>query len=198
MPDDLDEQKRLVARCVAGDGEAWRLFSARYAPVAGGAAHRVFSARRGRPPHPEEVQEVVQEVLVRLSRDGARLLARYDWRRPLEAYVLTAAAVCAVDRMRTAAARGPAGLRVDLLAAEGEVPARERDPQELAAGRELAREMERVVEALPSRDRLVVRMRFWDGAPSEAIAQALGTTPAYVRVILQRALEKLRESLSRA
>jgi RNA polymerase sigma-70 factor (ECF subfamily) len=48
------------------------------------------------------------------------------------------------------------------------------------------------LEALPERERTVLLLTFYDDMPAEALARELDLSPANVRVIRHRGLERLR------
>jgi RNA polymerase sigma factor for flagellar operon FliA len=52
------------------------------------------------------------------------------------------------------------------------------------------------VEELPERERQIVRMRYFQGMPSKAIAQALGLSEARISQLHARATNRLRELLA--
>ncbi len=85
-------------------------------------------------------------------------------------------------------------LVADPATADDGVMAEERDAERKAIGDAL----QRAVESLPPEDRVVVRMRFWEGVSVADIARALDVPqkPLYRR--LERALVALRRALERS
>lgn len=71
-------------------------------------------------------------------------------------------------------------------------------PLDLAAGAEEAAEpldterLQKCLERLPERERAVLVMTFYDDRPADAVGKDLGLSPANVRVIRHRGLERLR------
>lgn len=190
----MDDELTLVARCLAWDERAWREFANRYGRFAAARAARVLAVRLGRA-DPTLVQEAVQETFLRLAAGRGRLLARFAWRSKLSTYVSAVAGFAALDLVRKSARSGLLEERIDLTGFEGEAR-RETDPLRMLLDREASARMEKALADLSLRDRLVVRMRFWDGAEAGVIARVLELDPAYVRVLLGRALEKLKKNLS--
>ena len=62
--------------------------------------------------------------------------------------------------------------------------------------REILRQLDRAVSALPPRQRQVVTMRDVCGMPAEEVCAAQEISPANQRVLLHRALTVLREALA--
>ncbi len=185
------DERDLVARCLARDERAWGELARRYGRLAASRAAGILSAKLGRA-DPDAVQEAVQETFLRLAAGQGRLLARFAWRSKLSTYVAAVAGFATLDIVRKTA-RAEAGEGRFRLAGLREESGPEADPASVLLGREAVDRLERSLAGLPARDRLVVRMRFWDGAETGAIARVLDLDPAYVRVVLARALEKTRK-----
>ncbi len=198
MPDDVsrDSDRDLVARCVAGDSLAWSGFVGRFGGAVASRIAHVYRTRVGRPATDDEIQEVSQVVFTSLFRHQARALRGFQWKCSLATYIGVVASTAALWRIRDEArkrTRHAVPLRLEALS---EFPADGApSPGEEVLQIESAREIHEAVQGLPRRDQLVVMMYFWEGVPPSRIARTLGTTPAYVWVILKRALEKLRKKL---
>jgi len=118
-----------------GDKQAWDRFVKRYARV-------VFAAvqnRLGRSARPDEVDDAVPEVFLRLCKADFRLLRGYDPARPaLTTWLTVVASSTVIDHMRR---RKPADLDLDAvpedrLAVEPRLPARIRIPAGLLSPRQ--------------------------------------------------------------
>lgn len=68
-------------------------------------------------------------------------------------------------------------------------------PETVVLSREVLRQLDRALSALPSRQRTVVTMRDIYGMPPEAVCAALDISPANQRVLLHRARAVLRAAL---
>lgn len=196
-PDDRRGSERaLVERCIAGEEDAWREIVSAYGPGAKLKIVQVYLHRTGRPPGPQEQHEILQDLFVRLAKNGAASLRRFQWRCALATYLSAVAGTCALERIRQdARARGRDERRVELEAAGEELTAEERRPIERLEASELRRRLSVALRALPPRERLAIRMYFWEGMPPAQVANALRTTPGYVWVILRRSLRALREGM---
>lgn len=88
---DQEDPTRFLARLTAGDENAWDLFSERYSALVYSVAAGVFTSQKTRP-HPEDIEEAVQNTYLRLIKDDFRLLKTYD---PTRASLTTWLAVVA-------------------------------------------------------------------------------------------------------
>ena len=191
-----EDEKTLVTACLEGRPGAWERLTARCAPAIAAKAAGVYRRRTGRPVSQAEIDDVSQEVFLQLSRDGAKALRDFRWECSLITYILAIATRCIYARL--ARERGPAlapRRRLDLDAVAEEAPSRQAGPKEAALTREEADRVRQIVETLPPRDRLALKMYFWGGASPSRIAPVLGTTPTYVCVVIRRAIEKIKKNM---
>ncbi len=158
-----------------GDKRAWDRFVSRYARV-------IFAAvqhRLGRWAPPEEVDDVAQEVFLRLCKADYRLLRAYDpARAALSTWLTVIATSAAIDHLRR---RKPSELALDAvpedsLAEEPRLPAAVRIPAGLLSPRQAL-----VLELLYRRDLEV--------ADAAAI---MGVDRQTVRSMHHKALARLR------
>lgn len=174
-----EESLDLEALC-RGDKRAWDRFVRRYARV-------VFTAvqnRLGRRAGPDEVDDVAQDVFLRLCQRDYRLLRAYDpGRAALTTWLTVVASSTAIDHLRR---RRPAEIDIDAvpedrLAVAPRLPARVRIPDGLLSPRQAL-----VLELLYRRDLEV--------ADAAAI---MGVDPQTVRSMHHKALTKLRRHFRR-
>ena len=142
-------------------------------------------------------------------------LARFEGRSSLRTWIFT----ILVNRARTRGAREARTIPQQPLAAQSEQgvddwfaglggePARtwssidltsrwDTAPERVVLSREILRQLDRAVSALPPRQRQVVTMRDVCGMPAEEVCAAQEISPANQRVLLHRALPVLREALA--
>lgn len=185
-----------MAAAIRGDEAAWREIAARYAAAISAKISQVYLRRIGRNAAEAESQEIAQDVFVRLAKNGAQSLRNFQWRCSLATYFSAVAGTAALDRIRMdAASRARDGGRVGLEIAGEDSPLPAQGPAELALAAESVGRLREVLKDLPQRDRLVLRMYYWEGMPPAAIAKGLGTTPDYVWVLLKRAHDKIRQKM---
>ncbi len=163
-----------------GDRQAWDDFVRRYARV-------IFAAvqnRLGRAARPADVDDVAQEVFLRLCKADYRLLRSYDpARAALTTWLTVIASSTAIDHLRR---RKPPELALDVvpedsLAVQPRLPARVRIPSGLLSPRQAL-----VLELLYRRDLEVADA-----------AEIMGVDRQTVRSMHHKALVKLRTHFRR-
>lgn len=181
------EAGELIRRCLAGDRRAMDSFVGQFAEVIHQAVRAtLWAADRTLA---QEAEDIAEEVLVGLLKDGCRALRAYDPGRDLRAWVYTVARGRCIDEVRRLMRRRrmrPMG---------EEVEARLEAPSEATADPELAARVQAAIDELPDRQRLAVRMFFFDGRKYKEIAQAVGITVSEVASYIHRAKEKLAQAL---
>ena len=172
----------LAARCAAREEAAWLELLRRAGPAAEGALRRAF-ARTGIPgPNREAAEAMGDWASMLLERDGA-LLRAYRPPVPLAAYLAVIARTVAFRILRK---RHP-GLSLE---AAGPLPSPEApelpgSPEGLAAA----------LPVLPERDRLLLRLLYWEGLSYAQVAGILGISPASMGPLVTRAREALRKTM---
>jgi len=171
-PQDRDD----LARLVDGDKAAWDRFVARYAGVVFAAVQRrLVPAGRA-----EEVEDVVQDVFVRLCARGFRLLRTYDPARARMSTWLSVVAIStAIDHLRRR--RGFNQPLDTVPETDLAVPAKE--PAERIA----------IPDGLLSpRQAVILEMLYQREMDVAEVAQALDINPQTVRSMHHKALTRLR------
>jgi len=175
----------LLCRCLQGDADARNLFVDRYAPVIHGAVRRLV---RGRAPDDASVghEDVVQEVFLRLFRDGSRVLRTYD---PKKASLVTWLTIVArnitLDVLRKK--------RLSTVTFDPTVhsPAtRDTRPPD--------RELTVPQDLLPTRQRLVLKLLYDEQLEVPEVARILGVQEQTVRSARHKAISSLRAFFQRS
>jgi RNA polymerase sigma-70 factor (ECF subfamily) len=138
-----------------------------------------------------DADEVAQTVFWKLYTS----LERYDpGRGALRTWVYTLALNAARDFARARRRRG-AHRTLSLVR---DVPSKRPGPPEAAACKELAAQVGRIVEELPSQQRHILVLHATEGLGPSQIAEVLATTPGNVRVQLCAARKKIAARLAPA
>ena len=199
MPDERAEEAALVTLLRQGDAAAFRAFVDRFHhPML-----RLARAMAG-----SGAEDVVQETWTAVI-DG---IDRFEHRSSLRTWVFR----ILTNRASTAAKRSRrlelAGSLAEELAADdpavdphrftrignwARAPAswNERTPEEILARAETGAAITRLLEALPTAQRVVVTLRDVDGLDSREVCEILGISEANQRVLLHRGRSKLRSAL---
>ncbi len=171
-----------MAAVCAGDPEAVR-------DLMGSYRDRVFHFLNRWLRDPEEARDVTQEVFFRVWQKAGQ----YDDRYPLTPWIYRIASNLCTDYYRRKNFRVHAN-RVD-WEEDHATPAREHSPEEVALHRELRQRLEEVIDALPYRQRQVLRLRLLDQYQLREIAEAEGISVGTVKSTLHSGLCRVRESL---
>ena len=183
VPIDRAEPAALVARAVRGDRDAFaELFAAHAEPV-GRLCRRMLGSD-------EEAKDARSEVFLRASE----ALGGYDAQRPFRSWLFAIAAHHCVDRLRRRAVEGRLFEPGEL--SEETLPSAAPSPLATALARERQGELLAALDALPSRHRAPLVMRYFAELSYEAIAELLGVRARDVGVLLFRAKLRLREALA--
>jgi RNA polymerase sigma-70 factor (ECF subfamily) len=181
-----EEDLALVRRCLLEEGQegpgAWEELLARVRPPLAGALRRVL-ARCGLPSGSQEVEEVLQDLFVRLLGEDRAVLRRYQGRASLEGYLKVIALRLVLARKR------------DARPLPGMIPSAEgMDPAQAAEARETLGILRTEVAGLQARDRLALALQV-EGASLREVGRSLGLSEDAAAQLLSRARGKLRERL---
>jgi RNA polymerase sigma factor (sigma-70 family) len=167
--------------CLAGDARAWQAFVVRFAPVILAAVNRGMA---GRSAEGVTVDDVVQDVFVRLVQDDFRSLRAFDpTRAALTTWLTVIAFRLAIDACRRRR------LPIQGIAEWRELPA----PEAAVSARDAP-----ALDILPPRQQLVLRLLFDRGLSVEEAAAVLAIEPQTVRSLKSKAINRLRQHLSDA
>jgi RNA polymerase sigma-70 factor (ECF subfamily) len=175
-------EAELVARAVAGDGEAQSALLTLIRP----GVVRYCRARLGRV---GGVYGMADDVAQETCLAVLSALPRFrDQGRPFSAFVFGIAAHKVADAQR-AAVRGRAVTAVDTLP---DRPDPSPGPEQQALASDLARRLSTLLGHLSDNQRELVVLRVAVGLTAEEVGDVLGMTAAAVRVAQSRALQRLR------
>ncbi len=147
---------------------------------------RVGSAERGQLSADDVAQEVCLAVMTALPR-------YQDQGRPFMAFVYGIAAHKVADAHRSAARN-----RAEPVADVPEVMALDGSPEDFALNSESSREMKKLLQVLPEKQREILILRLVMGLSAEETAAAVGSTAGAIRVAQHRAIARLKKEVTRA
>ncbi len=181
MSDDASDAS-LLARAAAGEAAAFDLLVGRWNNRLFRLALRFF--RR-----PEDAEEIVQEVFMKVHRTAAG----YRSEAPFEHWLLRIATHACVDRLRDRRRR-PESVLADVTPDAGSwldaaLTGAALEAQQAEAARTLAAEL---LATLPPKDRMVLVLLDLEGLSAREVAAATGSTRAAVKVRAFRARRALR------
>lgn len=183
-----DEDLALVQRCTTGEPGAWRQFVDRFQPTVRALGRRYLKLH-GYLPDSGEIDDIVQDVFLAVTRRDYRLLVNYDPTYTFKTYlgVITRTEVHRYLRKK----RPLLGEIKDLEAAMEQGP----DVAEQAEAAEETEVLQRALETLPPRDAEIIRLRFLRELDYKTIATRLDIPEASVGQTLYRAKRRLLDKL---
>jgi len=199
-PDDTSDDVALIARCADGDDPAWSEFLRRYGNFVDFMVRRALSSQAGRIPGPDEVADVRDEVLAWLVENDGRVLRTYRGESRLTSWI----GVVIGRRARRIARRG-AGLDAKTVSLDALTPeatshlAFDARSEDAAGSRQAALgRLGAALEAIPERDRLLLKGAFYEKRSYTELAEELGVRPDSIGQLLYRAKQRLKKQLGDA
>jgi RNA polymerase sigma-70 factor, ECF subfamily len=179
----LERERGLRERLAAGDERALAELIDVMAPWLLGIAERMLG-------DPVEAEDIVQEAFVRLWRHDRSVL---DTDGHLVPWLLRVTRTRAIDRLRTRARHA----RLEpMLHEPGEASHAPEEPNEAAMpGWHVHRTVHTALEALPTEQRTVLMLSYFDGLSQSEVAERLAIPLGTVKTRSRRALARLREVL---
>ncbi|MGH7162318.1 MAG: RNA polymerase sigma factor [Planctomycetota bacterium] len=182
------DDRTLVDRCISAEPGAWRLFVDRFAPLVRALARRYLTLH-GHFPDDSDLDDVVQDVFLAVTRKDFRLLRDYD---PTYAFTTYLAVITRTEVHRGLRRRRPA------LGAPEELEGASPPAEAASAAAERSEEHDALTAALgalPPRDAEILKLRFLREMDYKAIAAVLRIPESSVGQTLFRAKQKLLERL---
>jgi RNA polymerase sigma-70 factor (ECF subfamily) len=183
------DERELVDRCIRGEAGAWELLVDRFGPAVYDAARftlrRVLGAAQD-----EDVENVYQAVLLALCDKNAHRLRIFQGRSSLKTWITSVTARFSLNYIRTEKRKGSlkyaaldesAGDLPDRGLLEGEPEDRER--------------LHAALEKIPSREKLLLKLFYFDGLSYRSIAEVLKMPINSISPLLLRAKESLKKQL---
>jgi len=177
----ITEPKDLIVRARAGDTQAWGDLYREYAPA-------IFRFCRRAMPTREDAEDATMEIFMKLREK----LAQYDPSRSFSAWLYKVAANHCWDLLRRKKARHDK----DMEDVE-DLPLETTEPNQLERLIEerSGEEVRKALNALGTRARMALVMRYYSDMSYDEIADALGVRRPFVGVVLLRARHELRQAL---
>ncbi len=131
----------------------------------------------------EEAQDATQEVLVKVWQRSSEL----SHVKSIEAYAMTMVKNYCYDRLKSKQASN--------LSIEYSIHDRSQDQSAAFEAKDRLSFVEKIVNHLPDKQKLIWQLRDVEGATFEEIAEVVQMEPTAIRVNLSRARKRIKESL---
>jgi RNA polymerase sigma-70 factor (ECF subfamily) len=181
------EETEVLRRCLRGDEKAYRELVERY-------QRQVYSLALRMVRQAEDAEDLTQETFVRMFK----ALDRYDPTRPFGAWLFTIASRLCIDHLRRRRMKPISIVRWDPSSEEERVIEAEDPglkPDEVTEHGEEARNMQRLIDALPPHYRIVVILRHQQDLSYEEISEALHLPLGTVKARIHRARSLLKRRI---
>jgi len=180
------DEKQLIDRCIRGEAEAWELLVKEYGTSVHDAARftlkRVLGSARD-----EDIENVYQGVLLGLCDREAHRLKLFQGRSSFRTWVTSVTVRFSLNYVRTEKRKG--SLRTLALDESAATLTDEALLPEDAEGKE---RLYRALEKIPSREKLILKLFYFDGLSYRMIAELLKIPVNSVSPLLIRAKDSLR------
>lgn len=184
------EERELIARCIRGEARAWERLVEDYGSAIYDAARftlrRVLGSAKD-----EDAENVFQGVLLALCDKDAHRLKLFQGRSSFRTWLTSVSSRFALNYIRGEKRKG--SLKYAALdEGAGEVPDRDLEPEDAEARERLHRALDRI----PAREKLILKLFYFDGLSYKSIAALLRIPVNSVSPLLIRAKESLKREVS--
>ncbi|MGH2596350.1 MAG: RNA polymerase sigma factor, partial [Actinomycetota bacterium] len=182
---DLGDDRELVLAFQSGDDDAYAGIYLKYRNLAAQICYRILQDR-------DEVEEAVQETMLRVYRG----LPRFNGRYQLQAWVARIATNVSLDMIRARSRRPQRAPALHDISEEFETLA---GPSADDSIDELERildqeEVRGILSAIPEHHRDALVLREFEGRSHEEIASAMGVSPDQAKALIHRAKKSFRRA----
>ncbi|MFZ1947379.1 MAG: sigma-70 family RNA polymerase sigma factor [bacterium] len=191
------KDRDLIAGCIAGDNAAWRLLLERH----GGLVHGAIVALLARFSigEPAVAEDIFAAVVEKLLADDCAALRQFKSDSKFTTYLVTIARNKTYDHLRATRRRPTVSLAAPIPGSEGSDQTTLE--QVIASALDLDREietrltLEEILQSLPTRDRLILKLYYIEGMKDKDIAELLDLSADAVSARKSRALKRLKASV---
>ncbi len=192
-----ESEKILLRRCLEGDSEAWRDFVSQYSPLIYYVIQKVLRSKCPEITH-TEINDLHNDIFLSLMEKNGRKLRQYKGKNgcSVPTWIRVIAVRSTIDHLRK---------KKDMVSLSDDEPRyaaeKKTDPTEtpvqLLESREERELLKELIDDLAPKDRLFIRLFYYDEVPPAEIAKILKTTPNAVYSRGNYLREKLRDALKK-
>jgi RNA polymerase sigma-70 factor (ECF subfamily) len=179
-------EDELLKGCISGDKKKWNIFVQRYSKL---IYHTIYKTLRvnDKPAHPDEVNDLFQEVFTSFCAENSKKLRIFDPRKGcnLPSWLRMITVRMTIDHLR----KSKPVSSVDDLSVE---PSQAGD-QERIIDEESLNSLRELLEELPAKDKLLIELSYMRELPPEEVAQILHISVGAFYTRKNRIIEKLKK-----
>jgi len=193
----LTDDLQLIETCIQGKAGAWRTFITRYSPLVYYVIRKVLYARSAAVSR-EELADLHNDIFVSIMDRQGRKLRQYEGKNgcSVSTWIRVIAVRAAIDHLKKR--RDAASLSDEEICNEAErMAVSAGTPLTILENQEQRQLLRELIDGLPPKDQLFIRLFYFEGVPPAQIAKMLrsNTNAVYSRGKYLR--EKLKESLQK-
>jgi RNA polymerase sigma-70 factor (ECF subfamily) len=181
------DERQLIDRCIRGEAGAWELLVHEHGPSVYEAARftlrRVLGSAQA-----EDIENVYQGVLLGLCDRDFHRLKLFQNRSSFRTWLTSVTVRFALNFVRAEKRKGSLKY-LALDSGASEIPDREFFPEEADERERIHRALERI----PPREKLILKLLFFDGLSYRSIAEVMKIPVNSVSPLLIRAKDSLRK-----
>ena len=194
MKTSVQEERRLLSKCLDGDREASELFVRRFSGLIYHSVRHILLAK-GIPFSSEDIEDLHNTIFLNLFENKGRKLGQFKGENgcSLASWLRVVAVRTVLNHLRRKGFDAPAWVRQKVTLEQ--LTHKEREdlsPLALMEQKERKRVISEAMGHLAPRDHLCVRLLFEQGLPIDEVAEALGISVQNAYTVKHRALQRLR------
>ena len=182
------DEKTIIQRCIRGDPKAWQVFVDTFGASIYDAARYTLRRVLGRA-QGEDIENVYQGVLLGLCDKKFHRLRSFQGRSSFRTWITSVTTRFALNYIRTEKRKG--SLKFANL--DDNAPDLQDREMLLGAPRDEQELLFQAIERLPARERLLVKLFYFDALPYKQIAEILRMPVNSISPLLSRAKEQIRQ-----
>jgi RNA polymerase sigma-70 factor (ECF subfamily) len=189
----MDERK-LIAECIRGNARAWEQLVDEYGQAVYDAARFTLSRVLG-VTQEEDIANVYQGVLLGLCDKSFHRLRSFQSKSSFKTWITSVTTRFSLNYIRTEKRKGSLKF-AQLDDSAGDLPARSEIGGGPGVPLDEQEQLFRAIEQLPRRERLLIKLFYFDGLSYKAIAEVLKIPVNSISPLMMRAKEALKKAVT--
>ncbi len=185
------EEKELIQRCIELDEQAWNIFLERYADCIYGTIVNVL--KKHSLLTQELAEDIFADIIQKLLSDSCRALRRFRWNSRFTTWLISITRNRTYDYIRKIARRSEMSIDEPIEGDEDQFMRQIADDLDLEEEANARITVQELIDMLPEKDKLVLKLYYLEGMKEEEIGQLLNLSADAVSSRKARALQKLRK-----